>query len=191
MSDLDPNLVHLFGHREMLALDGRHRFRLPDEVARSLEHELGRLSGKSNLPPAAFQRLAFYFVPGTIGRIFVFPTANINVAIGRFENPPPGQDPAQIRAARDYFFSMMCFVEADRQNRVQIPEDLLLKHAGIKADDKQIVLVCHDLWMAISSEQAAKEEQARGREAFEAVGQNVLDPVFGSSSVKGEKEESC
>jgi DNA-binding transcriptional regulator/RsmH inhibitor MraZ len=120
----------------------------------------------------------------------MFPTANINVAIGRFENPPPGQDPAQIRAARDYFFSMMCFVEADRQNRVQIPEHLL-EHAGIKADDKQIVLVCHDLWMAISSEQAAEEERARGREAFEAVGQNVLDPVFGSSSAKGEKEESC
>jgi hypothetical protein len=176
MGQLDPSLVHVVGHRETLSLDARCRFRLPDDLAARLQQELGRLAGGSNLPPSALLRLAFYFVPGTGPRIFLYPAPNIQVAIERFENPPAGLDPEQVRAARDYFYGMMSFVEADRQNRLQIP-DALREHAGINGAERQIVLVAHNLWLTILKSSAARDLEIRGRQALELVGPPVLDPV--------------
>jgi len=188
MGGIDPSLVHVFGHRETLSLDPRFRFRLPDELARRLQHEMGRLAGRSDLPPSTFERLAFYFVPGTNGRLFLYPAQNIGVAIGRFENPPAGQDPDLIRAARDYFYNMMCFVEADRQNRLQIPQHLL-EHAGIDSDEGNVVLTAHDLWLAVAKGSVARELDAQGRTALDEVGPGVLDPVYTQQQSTRESEE--
>jgi len=176
MGELDHSLVHTFGHRELLSLDSRYRFRLPDDVARKLDREMGRVAGQSDLPPTAFERLSFYLVPGTNERLFLYPAPNIRVAIDRFENPPPGQDPALLRSARDYFYGMMCFVEADRQNRLQIP-DHLREHAGINGAEDHVVLICHNLWLTVVKGSAAKQLDSTGREALEQVGPSVLDPV--------------
>ena len=173
---LNHGLVHIFGHRDTLSLDARQRFRLPDQLVARLHEEMGRVAGESKLSPAALQRLAFYFVPGTDQRIFLYPAQNIETAISRFESPPAGEDPALVRAARDYFYSMMVFVEADRQNRLQIPEPLC-EHAGMQEDERQVVLVAHNLWLSLARTQQAAEMAAVGREALDAVGPNVLDPV--------------
>lgn len=173
---LRQNLVHTFGHRENLSVDGRMRFRLPDHLAGHLQREMGRVDGQSNLPPAAQQRMGFYFVPGTRDRIFLYPAQNIDVAIARFESPPAGSDPQRVRQARDYFYSMMTFVEADRQNRLQIP-DHLCDHAGLDDDCGQVVLVGHNLWLSISRSETAEDMQAEGREALEEIGADILDPV--------------
>ena len=176
MNTTDSNLIHTYGHRETLSLDDRCRFRLPDDLAARLHQEQGRIDSESNLTQAALQRLAFYFVPGTGGRIFLYPAPNIRVAIAGFESPPQGQDPTLLRAARDYFYSMMTFVEADRQNRLQIP-DHLREHAAMDNGERQIVLVSHNLWFSIAKESAARERDADGRDALEQVGPSVLDPI--------------
>ncbi len=173
---LRNDLVHTFGHRESLSVDGRMRFRLPDHLAGHLQREMGRVDGQSNLPPAAQQRMGFYFVPGTQDRIFLYPAQNIDVAISRFESPPPDADSQRVRQARDYFYSMMTFVEADRQNRLQIPEHLC-EHADLGEDCDQIVLVGHNLWLSISRSETAEDMQAEGREALEEIGGDILDPV--------------
>ncbi len=173
---MDPSLVHILGHRETLRLDARCRFRLPDNLAARLQQELGRVGDQSNLPPGAFQRLSFYFAPGTSSRIFLYPAPNIAVAVERFENPPAGQDPELVRTARDYFYGMLSFVEADRQNRLLIPEHLR-EHAAIDPAEGHVVLVCHDLWLTILRGSAAEQFDVAGGEALEEVGPSVLDPV--------------
>jgi DNA-binding transcriptional regulator/RsmH inhibitor MraZ len=175
-SIFNPAYIHVLGHRETLSLDSRMRFRLPDHLAASLTQEMGRVAGRSNLPPAAQNRMAFYFVPGTNSRIFLYPAQNIEVAVSRFESPPSGIDPSLVRAARDYFYSMMTFVEADRQNRLQIP-DHLSKHGEIGEDDKKVVLVSHNLWLSVSRASTANEIETAGRDALDKVGPDVLDPV--------------
>lgn len=173
---LDRGLIHVFGHREELSLDERMRFRLPDHLAGAIACEMGRTSAGSSLAPAARLRLAFYFVPGTRSRIFLYPVQNIEVAIEKFESPPEGVDISQVRAARDYFYSMMEFVEADRQNRLQIPARLC-SHANIGDGQRRIVVVAHNLWLSVSGTEAAEKLQAGGRKAFDAIGPDVLDPV--------------
>jgi DNA-binding transcriptional regulator/RsmH inhibitor MraZ len=175
MALTDLNLARIFGYRDVLSLDARHRFRLPDGLAASLHQEQGRVGPQTNLPRAAVQRLAFYFVPGTKRRIFLYPASNIEIAITRFECPPPGKDPEELRAARDYFYSAMTFVEADRQNRLQVP-DHLLEHAGLEGE-RQVVLMSHNYWLSIAGTSVAKDINARGREALEKIGPEVLDPV--------------
>jgi len=175
MTISDPNQARVFGFREVLSLDTRHRFRLPDTLAANLYQEQGRVWQATNLPRAAVQRLAFYFVPGTKRRIFLYPASNIELAIERFEYPSPGQDPDELRAARDYFYSAMSFVEADRQNRLQIPEHLL-EHAGLE-HERQLVLMSHNYWLSIAATSVAKDICTRGKDALEKVGPNVLDPV--------------
>ena len=170
------DLVHVFGHRVELSLDERMRFRLPDQLANAIALEMGRVNAHSNLSPAAIQKPAFYFTPGTEKRIFLYPAQNIQVAIQRFESPPPGVEKARLRAARDYFYSMMEFVEADRQNRLQIPAHLR-DHAEIDDDNKRIVVVAHNLWLSITSDDSAEDLEAGGREAFENTAPDVLDPV--------------
>ncbi|MFW5914941.1 MAG: hypothetical protein ACOCTQ_00570 [Planctomycetota bacterium] len=177
---LRRDLVHMFGHRESLSVDGRMRFRLPDHLAGSFQREMGRVEGESNLPPAAQQRMGFYFVPGTQKRIFLYPAQNIDVAISRFENPPAGADPRQVRQARDYFYSMMSFVEADRQNRLQIPSHLC-EHADLSEEIDRIVLIGHNLWLSISRDDTARRMAEDGREALEEIGGDILDPVAPSS----------
>ena len=176
MGNLEPSLVHIFGYREILTLDTRGRFCIPDDLARELHQQLARAAGDSPLPPRAFQRISFYLVPGTQRRIFLYPPTNISVAVERFENPPAGGDAAQVRAARDYFYSMMSFAEADRQNRVQIP-DHLREHAALNGKDRQILIAGHNLWLTITKGDAAGEMRLKGLEALENVGPNVLDRV--------------
>jgi len=176
MGNLEPSLVHIFGHRENLTLDARGRFRIPDELARELSQELARVAGHANIAPQALQRLSFYMVPGTQKRIFLYLATNIQVAVQRFENPPAGADATQVRAARDYFYEMMCFVEADRQNRVQIP-DHLRAHAGLDGKERQILIAGHNLWLTIAKSSAAKGMQTEGSEALEQIGPSVLDRV--------------
>jgi len=169
-------LVRILGYRETVSLDARHRFRLPDGLASALYVEQGRVAGTSGVPGTVLNRLAFYFVPGTNRRIFLYPACNIEVAIERFESPPAGVDPEQLRAARDYFYAAMSFVEADRQNRLQIPEHLV-QHAGLEPHERQVVLVSHCHWLSIARVSVAADLDRRGREALDAVGPSVLDPV--------------
>ena len=82
-----PGLVRIFGYQESLRLDARGRFRIPDELAAALQRQLGRLGESGAARPAAFERLAFYFVPGTGRRIFLYPTPNIDLAVERFDLP--------------------------------------------------------------------------------------------------------
>ena len=171
-----PDKVHIYGFRESLRLDDRSRFRIPDELAAILHEEFGRTRGESNVPSSAFQRLSFYFAPGPASKIFLYPASNIEVALERLENPPSGADPTQVRAARDYFYNMLRFVEADRQNRIIIPEHLR-EHGELGAEEKQVVLVSHDLWLAIMKGSVAKQEDQAGREAFDRIGADMLDPV--------------
>jgi len=170
------SLMHLFGYRELLRLDERFRFRVPDELAGRLHREMGRVAGRSQMPPAAFERLSFYFVPGPNERILLFPPTNIEVATGRFENPLAAAEAADIRAARDYFYSMMRFVEADRQNRFVLPEHLR-GHAGIDEREREVLLIAHDLWLVIIRASVTAEEDRKGKEALDRVGADVLDPV--------------
>jgi len=177
-SSLEPGLVHLFGFRELLRLDDRFRFRIPDHLAGRLHREIGRVAGNAQMPPAAFERLSFYFVPGPRQRLLLFSSVNIRVAIQRFERPASPSDAAMVRAARDYFYSMMRFVEADRQNRFAIP-DHLREHAGIEGAEREVLLTTHNLWLVLARGSLAVEEDRKGREAFDQIGDDILDPVQG------------
>jgi len=172
----DPSYVHLVGAREELKLDGRFRFRLPDQLAGRLQQEMGRVQSDSKMPPGAFQRLSFYFVPGPNEQILLYPPTNIEIAIDRFQNPVVDADPAQIRAARDYFYSRMEYVEADKQNRLVIPEHLR-EHAGLDEDQKEVLLNGHGLWLVLRKSSLAAEREANGKEAMNQVGGNILDPI--------------
>jgi len=179
----DRRFVLLRGYQETVSLDSRCRFRVPDELAALIQAELGRLkaASSSELPPMAYQRLAFYFVPGTRGRIFLYPVPNIDLAIRLFESPPPGMDPAQVRRARDYLYLRMRFVEADKQNRLIIPEGLR-QHGGIDEKVQQVTLVGRNYWLELMRSEQVEERIAAEREAFEELGDDLLDPVYGNAS---------
>ena len=172
-----PELVHVHGYRSSLKLDSRFRFRLPDDLSAYLRVEFGRAAAGASMPSAALSRLAFYLVPGPGQRLLLYPGPNIKVAIERFENPSVGADPAQLRQARDYFYSMMRFLDADAQGRILLPPHLR-RHAGIETPNEGIVLTSHNLWLTLMQASVAEEEDLRVREALEAVGADVLDPVW-------------
>ena len=172
-------LARLLGYQEAVSLDARGRFRLPDDVSGALQRELGRLqrSSTAETPPAAFERLSFYFVPGTLKRIFLYPTPNIRLAVQSFETPPPGLPPNVVRHARDYFYLRMRFVEADKQNRLVIPEGLR-QHAGIDEKVEQITLVAQNYWLALSRTELVEQRAADDLKAFEQAAADLLDPVY-------------
>jgi len=170
-------ILHVYGYRSSLRLDSRFRFRLPDDVTAHLRTEYGRVSADSPMPPGALNRLSFYLVPGPQARILLYPGLNIRLAIRRFENTPAGADPDQTRLARDYFYNMMRFVETDAQSRVLLPEHLR-RHAGIEGTAEDVVLAGHDLWLTLMRASVASQEDLRGREALDALGAAVLDPVW-------------
>ena len=93
-NDRNQSLVRLFGYQDSLSLDERGRFRLPDDLASATHRELGRVQrvAEPEVPLAAYERLSFYFVPGTQQRVFLYPIPNIDLALERFENPPPDID---------------------------------------------------------------------------------------------------
>lgn len=168
-----PNgLVRLFGVQEVLSLDNRGRFRLPDDLAGALRHELGRVGCGS-----AQDRLALYFVPGTARRIFLYPVPNVHLAVDRFENPPHGLDPAVVRRARDYFYYRMRFVEGDRQNRFNIPEGAR-QHAGIDDDVQQIAVVAHNYWLSFSRADLEEQRALENLATFDQAADELLDPVY-------------
>lgn len=171
--------ARLYGYQDSLSLDARGRFRLPDDLASVLYRELARVrySAGSDAAPAAYERLSFYFVPGTRKRIFVYPTPNVNLAVSSFENPPPGLDPDVVRRARDYFYYRMRFVEADKQNRLVIP-DGLREHAGIGDDVSHITLVAQNHWLALSRTELVEQTTAENLEAFEQAAPDLLNPVY-------------
>ena len=172
-------LVQVFGFQDVLSLDGRGRFRLPDELAAALHRAMARAAarGGTAVPPAAFERLSFYFVPAPGKRVFLYPTTNIALAVERFENPPPGMDPAAIRGARDYFYYRMRFVEADKQNRLQIP-DGLREHAEIGPEVQQVALVAHNHWLTLMPGELVKRQAIEQLDAFEASAPDLLDPMY-------------
>jgi len=172
-------LVRIFGYQETVTLDSRGRCRLPDELAAAVQRELGRVqrAAAPDAPPAAFERLAFYMAPGTRQRIFVYPTPNIRLAIESFESPPPGLPAEVVRQARDYFYYRMRFVEADKQNRLAIP-DGLREHAQIGEQVKQITLVAQNHWLALSRAELVEQRAAEGLEAFEKAAPDLLNPVY-------------
>jgi DNA-binding transcriptional regulator/RsmH inhibitor MraZ len=171
-------LVRLIGYHETLRLDERGRFRLPDDLAGALQRELGRTAqanGAAAAMPAG--RLALYFVPGTENRVFLYPAPNIDLAVDRFENPPPGMDPQQVRRARDYFYYRMRFVEADKQNRFQVPEGVR-QHAEIDEDVQHVSLVAHGNWLSLSRSDAEDQRALDNRAAFEMAAPDLLNPVY-------------
>ncbi|MHC4480126.1 MAG: hypothetical protein ACYS1C_04040 [Planctomycetota bacterium] len=172
-------LVRLFGYQELLSLDSRGRFRLPDDLAAAVHRELGRAeaTGGAPAPRPAFERLALYFVPGTRERIFLYPSPNIELAIKAFDNPPASVKPQVLRQARDYFYSRMRFVEADRQNRLLIPE-CLRRHAGMDEQVKQVALVAQNYWLALMRGELVEERAAESLPAFEEAAPDLLDPVY-------------
>ncbi len=178
MGDTDqPQLVRLFGYQETLSLDERGRFRLPDELAGALQREIGRVAHDTAGATAPFERLALYFVPGTQKRVFLYPAANIHLAIDRFENPPPGMDPRVVRRARDYFYYRMRFVESDKQNRFLIP-DGLREHADLGEQAGQVTLVAQNHWLALSRSDLQERRALEDLEAFEAAAPDLLNPVY-------------
>ena len=180
MGNLGQNgLVRLVGYQEFLSLDTRGRFRLPDDLAGAVHRELGRVAhhASADVPPAAFERLAFYFVPAPDRQVFLYPTTNIRLALEQFVNPPSGMDPAVIRQARGYFYGHVSFVEADRQNRLMIPAGLRA-HAGIDEKVSEIYLVAQNHWLALSRSELARTKMLEGRQAFEQVAPDLLDPVY-------------
>ncbi len=172
-------LVRLYGYQGTVSLDGRGRFRLPDDLAAALHRALGAVSrsASADTPPAVFERLSFYFVPAPLNRIFIYPTCNIRLAVQSFESPPPGLQPDVVRRARDYFYLRMRFVEADRQNRLVIPDGLRL-HAGIGERVEQIALVAQNYWLALSRTELVEERTADDAKAFEEASPDLLDPVY-------------
>ncbi len=171
-------LVRLFGYRETLSLDQRGRFRLPDHLAGALNQELGRVRQAAAAldQTRGPERLAFYFVPGTRQRIFLYPVPNARLATDSFENPPPGMDPEVLRRARDYFYDLMRFVEADKQNRLLIPDELRT-HAGIDQSVEQVTVVAHNNWLALSRSDLAEQRTRENLEAFEQAAPDLLNPV--------------
>ncbi|MCD6416088.1 MAG: hypothetical protein J7M08_05270 [Planctomycetes bacterium] len=172
-------LVRLLGYREVLSLDQRGRFRLPDQLAAVLREEVARLrqspSALNQTP--AFSRLSFYFVPATEKRILLYPLPNIGLAIQSFEDPPPGFDHDLIRRAREYFYAHMRFVEADKQNRLAVPEDLK-EHADIDETVKQVTLVAHHHWLVLTPSELAKEHLERNKPAFDEIADELLNPAY-------------
>jgi DNA-binding transcriptional regulator/RsmH inhibitor MraZ len=169
--------VRLFGYQDSLSLDARGRFRLPDELAGTVHREMGRIRAGADAPVAAYERLAFYFVPGTEKRIFLYPVPNIDLAISAFESPPPGLEPQVVRKARDYFYYRMRFVEADKQNRLVIPEGLR-RHADIDETVPQVTLIAQNFWLALSRTEAVEQATTENLEAFEQVASDLLNPVY-------------
>ncbi len=184
--------VRVFGHQAALSLDARGRFRIPDDLAAAVQRELGRVQGlaQGTAPASAFERLAFYMVPGTRERIFLYPLPNVPLAIRRIENPPADMQPGQIRGFRDYFFRRTRYLEADRQNRLAIPEGLR-QHAGIGDDVQQIDLVAQNYWLVLTRAEAAQQRETDDREAFEQVADDLLDPLrWSPSELDGQSPET-
>jgi len=179
------SLVRLFGYQDSVSLDERGRFRLPDDLASALHRELGRVQRAADpeMALAAYERLSFYFVPGTQRRVFLYPIPNIDLALERFENPPADLDPEVIRRARDYLYYRMRFVEADKQNRLVIPEGLR-EHAHIDEQVQQITLVAQDYWLALIRSDLAEARVAEQVEAFEQVAADLLDPARRTPAAK-------
>lgn len=172
-------LVRLFGYQEQLSLDARGRFRLPDHLVSVLRQEMVRVrqsDGALNQAPVP-ERLAFYFVPGTREQVFLYPPANVRLAIRSFEDPPPGIDPDVIRRARDYFYLRMRFVEADKQNRLMIP-DGLREHAHIDDGVEQVTLVAHNNWLSLTRSELAEQRTMENLEAFEQAAPDLLNPAY-------------
>lgn len=169
-------VVEIWGCGDAVSVDGRLRFRLPDAMVDQLRNAFARNREATNLPPDAVNRLPFYFAPGTGGRIFLYPAPNIEFATQRFERPPAGIDPDVLRKARDYFYGLLRFVEADRQNRLQIP-DALRKHAGMDDGVDRVVLTCRGRWFTIARLDAEQEQFAGRKASFDECSEDVLDPV--------------
>ncbi len=165
-------LVTFFGFQDTLSLDARGRFRLPDDLAAALRARSLPLPGASG-----YERLSFYFVPGTEDRAFLYPVPNVQMVIDRFENPPPGMDPSVVRRARDYLYHCMRYVEGDRQNRFSIP-DAVREHAGITDDVQRITLVAHNHWLSLGRADLEEQRAQKNRQTFKTAVADLMDPVY-------------
>jgi hypothetical protein len=184
---LRSDLVRVMGHSGPLSLDSRMRFRLPSDLAATVHAAIQKAQPQSNVPAAA-SRLGFYFVPAPHQRIQIYPAQNIDIAVQRYERPPRGLDPVKVRKLRDYFYSLMTFVETDKQNRLQIPEKLC-KHAKLDEGADQIYLDTHNLWLSISRIEENKQMVVDGEALMEDIGDQVVDPVHFRDSTAGQQPE--
>lgn len=170
--------VRLLGQYDELSLDNRGRFRLPDNLVYMVRQELGRVradEARLNQAPA-LERLAFYLVPGTRQRVFLYPVPNIDLAVQRFEDPPADMPDDVIRRARDYFYYRMRFVEADKQNRLAIP-DGLREHGDIGEGVSHVSLIAHNHWLALTRSDLVEKQKGENLEAFKQVAGDLLDPA--------------
>jgi DNA-binding transcriptional regulator/RsmH inhibitor MraZ len=178
-------LVPFYGYHDTLSLDSRGRFRAPDKLAGMVQRAMGQAQGPTPAGlPATFQRLAFYFVPGPGRRIFLYPATNVRLAIENIQNPPADLDPDEIRELRDYFYELLTFVEADKQNRFQIP-DALREHARLDDSVDRVSIVAHNYFFTLEPAQKADEKRVNKRAVFEKRAADLLDPAYGSNAPGG------
>jgi DNA-binding transcriptional regulator/RsmH inhibitor MraZ len=170
--------IQILGYDEDLKLDDRGRFRLPGQLARILRKalEAAPLVDAPVTPTDDDERLGLYFAPGLDRRIFIYPVPNIHLAVDGFNRPAPGADPQQVRAARDYFYYRLRFVQGDRQNRFQLP-DGLRAHAEIDASVDQITIIARERWLTLMPTSRTAELARTGFAAFDAVAADMLDPI--------------
>ena len=180
-----------FGYQDTLSLDARGRFRAPDRLATMVNQALGQVQGAgvAGFPPAGTQRLAFYFVPGPGRRIFLYPATNIQLAIDNIEHPDVDLADDEIRDLRDYFYRLLTYVEADKQNRFQIP-DALREHARLDDHVDQVSVVAHNHYFVLEAAEQAEEDRIAKRAVFEKRAADLLDPVRRPRRTGGETNET-
>lgn len=185
----NSHLIEIFGRGDPLSLDARKRFRLPDALVDELRVAFHRVATHTDLSPDAINRLPFYFAPGTQNRIFLVPAPNLHVLTDRLEHPAAGSDPVQVRKARDYFYSLLRYADADRQNRLQIP-DALQRHAGIEDGAESVSLICRGLWFVLCRAETEQQMLADGKAAFDQYGDDLLDPIEPGMPNEGPSDQS-
>jgi hypothetical protein len=75
----------------------------------------------------------------------------------------------------------MRFVEADRQNRLQLPEPLRT-HAQIDGEVQQVSLIAHNYWLALTRAELDEQRTLEDLEAFEKAAPDLLNPACRSAA---------
>lgn len=177
-------LIPVAGLNYDLLLDDRLRIRLPDELADLLRDAVMKQIEGADIRRSEI-RLAFYLAPGTNRRLLLYPRGNHELATEAVERPRPGLDPVKVRSARNHFYYHFQYVEADKFNRLTIPERHR-KLIGLGEEGRKIMLRAKKYYFEIMSEQAFEHLDSVGRNDFEEVGDDLLDPVDPWTGPQGE-----
>jgi DNA-binding transcriptional regulator/RsmH inhibitor MraZ len=183
--DVDENkLIRVAGLNHDLLLDDRLRIRIPDELARYLIREQGRLSGQPSAAPSDV-RLGFYLAPGTRGRILLYPSLNAALATWAVEHPPAGLDPKAVRSARNFFYYHFQYVEADKFNRLLIPEQIR-ELTNLGRENRKVFVRGKQYYFELMDESAFGELCQVGKDDFERIGDDLLDRVNPEGAGEGQ-----